>query len=126
MKAIFPSALNGTGVSVGGTGVFVAVGMGVGGTGVFVAVGMGVGGTGVFVAVGLGVGGTGVAVGGFDVGAEGGTIAVDSVAVVPQPLSTDAARMNPIPQTDSFLFISCSPFFSIYCADSDNSTSPVV
>jgi hypothetical protein len=74
----------------------------------------------------MGVGGTGVDVGGDDVGTEVGTIAVDSVAVVPQPLSINAARTSPIPQTDSLLFISCSPFFLICCGNLDDLTSLVI
>jgi hypothetical protein len=93
IKAICPNALNATGISVDGTGVFVAAGIGVGGTFVFVAVGMG-------------VNGAGVDVDRFNVGAGVESIAVGPVSVVPQPLSIHAARTNPILHIDNSLFIS--------------------
>jgi len=92
----------GSGVALGGTGVFVAVVVGVGGTGVSVggtavavAVGVAVGGTGVFVE--LGVGGTVVAVGGTAVGVGATGVAVGGTgwaAPASQPLTSRIIRHN--------------------------------
>jgi len=72
---------------------------------VLVGAGVGVIDTGVFVALGMGVDGRAVDVGGSNVGAGVGVIAVCSVAVVPHPLSSNAARVRPIPQINCLFFI---------------------